>query len=126
VFPYAGSADGGQVNNWGRSYPQGGIYDPGAGAWEVLPDPASDENFEIAGVVGESGAAFVAPSGMVLDLLGVEWLTIPESPDSDLGLFNRTVVSTSRLRIHRHSLFKAEASTRPSALAESNRRGTLC
>ncbi|HEX5336326.1 MAG TPA: hypothetical protein VFW55_10615, partial [Propionicimonas sp.] len=28
VFTDTGSADGGEVNNWGRSYPMGGIYDP--------------------------------------------------------------------------------------------------
>jgi len=96
VFPYPGSSDGGQVNNWGRSYPYGGIYDPGSGEWEVLPDPATDENFEIAGVVGASGAAFIEPSGMVLDLESLEWIELPASPDSDLRLANRTVVTAGQ------------------------------
>ena len=38
VFPDVGSADGGGVGNWGRSYPMGAIYDPEAGTWEPLPE----------------------------------------------------------------------------------------
>jgi hypothetical protein len=26
--PRLGVLDGGEVNNWGRSYPEGGIFDP--------------------------------------------------------------------------------------------------
>lgn len=37
VLPDTGSADGGEVGNWGRSYPMGGIYDPASGDWSALP-----------------------------------------------------------------------------------------
>lgn len=37
VFPDLGGADGGEVGNWGRTYPFGGIYDPAAGTWADLP-----------------------------------------------------------------------------------------
>jgi len=39
VNPSVGTGDGGQVNNWGRSYPFGGMLDTVAGTWSPLPDP---------------------------------------------------------------------------------------
>ncbi|WP_426595202.1 hypothetical protein ACPPVS_06445 [Cellulomonas sp. McL0617] len=37
VFPDVGGADGGAVGNWGREYPDGGIFDPATGMWTNLP-----------------------------------------------------------------------------------------
>lgn len=39
VGPEPGSADGGEVNGWDRSYPQGGTLDPGTGEWAPLDVP---------------------------------------------------------------------------------------
>jgi hypothetical protein len=39
VNPDQGSADGGEINNWGSSYPAGGILDPATGTWSELPEP---------------------------------------------------------------------------------------
>ena len=39
VFPSTGSADGGEVNNWGRPFPFGGIFNPADSSWAPLPDP---------------------------------------------------------------------------------------
>ena len=35
--PSIGSADGGQINNWGRAFSFGGILDPASGAWSPFP-----------------------------------------------------------------------------------------
>jgi len=37
VFPDPGSADGGEIGNWGRAYAFGGVYDPATGDWADLP-----------------------------------------------------------------------------------------
>ena len=37
VNPATESFDGGEVGNWGRSYPAGGILDPDTGRWSALP-----------------------------------------------------------------------------------------
>jgi len=39
VAPDLDCVDGGEVNGYGRCVPQGGILDPGTGAWAKLPDP---------------------------------------------------------------------------------------
>lgn len=41
VWTSTDSADGGEVDNWGRSYPDGGILDPATGRWSTLPEPPS-------------------------------------------------------------------------------------
>jgi hypothetical protein len=38
VDPDPFAMDGGEVDNWGRSYPQGGTLDPATGTWGSLPD----------------------------------------------------------------------------------------
>jgi hypothetical protein len=37
VWPGTGSADGGDIGNWGRSYSEGGIFSPASGSWQSLP-----------------------------------------------------------------------------------------
>lgn len=96
VFPSAGEADGGQVNNWGRSYPHGGVYDPGTGVWEDLPEPARTEFFDVAGVVNDNGAVFNAAAGSILDLHGDTWVDLPPLPDAPLDVSGRTTVAMGR------------------------------
>jgi len=38
VWPSPQRQDGGEVDGWGRSYPEGGIYDPTTHSWHTLPD----------------------------------------------------------------------------------------
>lgn len=45
VWTSTDSADGGEVNNWGRSYPYGGILDPATGRWSDLPEPPSARGY---------------------------------------------------------------------------------
>jgi hypothetical protein len=83
VNPTLGSADGGEVNNWGRSVPNGGILDPTAGSWSGLPtQPAGDDQFS-AGVLTSTDAQYFGTSGWLLDLEAGRWLEIPRLPDDD-------------------------------------------
>ena len=54
INPMLGSADGGDTNNWGRTYPYGGILDPASGRWSALPDPPDGEEDFGSGVLTES------------------------------------------------------------------------
>ena len=63
VDPSLGGADGGQVNNYGRTIPFGGRLDPTTGAWTRLPDPPAQ---------GSGGWAVQAPGGPLLAAGG--WL----------------------------------------------------
>jgi hypothetical protein len=91
VFPYTGSADGGEVNNWGRSYPEGGIFDPSDSSWTALPDPPSATG--LAGVdlsgSGSDGSGLnvgnrVLVAGHLLDPATGGWLVVPEPPWASL------------------------------------------
>jgi hypothetical protein len=42
VDPEPFTLDGGEVDNWGRSYPMGGTLDPAIGEWGALPDALVD------------------------------------------------------------------------------------
>jgi hypothetical protein len=97
VNPRLDKADGGEVNNWGRSYPAGGVYDSTTDTWSPLPNPPSglDEGGE--GVIGRSHASFFDADGVVLDWVSGEWVTIPHLPDAtdrfETSPFNRTMVT---------------------------------
>lgn len=93
VFPRAGEADGGEVNNWGRSYPYGGIFDTETDTWFALPDPARDDGFSIAGVLGSDAAAYLDVHGAVLDMTRDSWITIPDLSPAQSETFNRTIVA---------------------------------
>jgi hypothetical protein len=90
-FPAAGSADGGEVNNWGRSYPYGGIYDTAADSWSTLPEPAGDPTFRIAGVLGH---AATGASGALLDAATMQWIDVPSRDPSDSNpVLSQTIVA---------------------------------
>ncbi len=93
VFPHSGEADGGQTNNWGRSYPHGGIYNTETDTWSTLPEPARDDGFPIAGVLGPDAAAYRNEHGAVLDTAHLSWITIPNLPTTGGEVFNRTIVA---------------------------------
>lgn len=90
VFPAPGSADGGEVNNWGRRYPYGGTYQVDTDSWTSFKETPQ----EIAGVVGEADAAYISVKGQVLDMTDQSWITIPEFPFFTEGeIYNQTVVT---------------------------------
>lgn len=56
-----GGADGGEVNNWGRMFPFGGVLDPATGTWsELAGTPELDG--ELAGIYA-SGSGWVVTGG---------------------------------------------------------------
>jgi len=77
LWPNTGSADGGQVNNWGRSLPFGGVYDPDSGSWTPLPDaPAGDGLAGFSAVVG----AHALVDGHLLEPSTGQWIAVPTMP----------------------------------------------
>ena len=93
VNPSLGSADGGEVNNWGRTYPYGGILDPDTGEWSALPDPPEVEG--VGGVLTPSSGHFADHHGWVLDTATDRWIWIPELDDRGY-VQSRTMVSAGR------------------------------
>jgi hypothetical protein len=78
VAPDWGILDGGEVNNWGRSYPEGGIFDPETRRWLRLPTaPPPHDGLWHGPAVG--GPEFlIGPEGYVLDPESVRWTRLPE------------------------------------------------
>jgi hypothetical protein len=92
VNPMLGGADGGEVNNWGRTYPYGGILDPASGRWSALPDPPDGEEDFGSGVLTEPGGHYFGYRGWILDTTTGTWLEIPDL-DGDELVTGRTVVA---------------------------------
>jgi hypothetical protein len=79
--PSVGSADGGDVNNWGRqSYPFGGVLDPEAAEWKPLPDPPG-EPADFSGYTAASGDMMLGYEGWILNYPDREWTFPPTPPD---------------------------------------------
>lgn len=78
-------ADGGETNNWGRTYHAGGTFDPATGEWQLLPDPPEGRGeFQSLYAAGDRYAT--AYSGWIYDALEERWfhLTRPDGgPDGD-------------------------------------------
>lgn len=80
VNPQLGWADGGEVNNWGRAYPYGGILDSATGGWSALPNAPSGQDEVSAGLLAGGRADYIGDHGWVLDLDAGEWRWIPPRP----------------------------------------------
>jgi hypothetical protein len=82
VNPTLGGTDGGEINNYGRTYPFGGVIDPASGRFTPLPKaPRAKPYDESAGVVTADGALYRGSEGLLLDALTDSWITIPSLPD---------------------------------------------
>ncbi len=92
VSPYRGGADGGEVNNWGRLVPNGGMLDLSTQTWSHLPGETSKDQWG-GGVVGRSGASFTGIQGDVLDMVSGEWFKIPDLPSGLGDGYAHTVVA---------------------------------
>ncbi|MEN9645519.1 MAG: hypothetical protein RL238_2188 [Actinomycetota bacterium] len=90
VSPFTGGVDGGEVNNWGRTVPNGGVVDIATGAYSALPQPEPDYGM---GVIGTSDAWVSNSSGSVLDLPSGRWLTVPTLPDGLDQQFGQSVTA---------------------------------
>jgi hypothetical protein len=89
VNPNLSSADGGEVNSWGRRYPFGGIFDTASATWSQLPEPpqadlpADGFGYDIsAGVLGSTDALIYGTEGWLLDLGSGSWIELPQLPGS--------------------------------------------
>jgi hypothetical protein len=79
-----GSADGGEVNGWGRSFPFGGMLDSSTGGWHDLPDPAvAPGPFRGLSATGDPWA--LSSAGLVLHVPSRTWQPVPAPPDSPDG-----------------------------------------
>lgn len=83
VFPQLGGADGGAVDNWGRTYPYGGIYDTTRRAWSDLPE--RDPAVLGVGAIGTADAGYTGWAGAVLDIDAATWIDVPPLPDERSG-----------------------------------------
>jgi hypothetical protein len=92
VFPEQGSYDGGEVDNWGRDYPAGGIYDPAAGKWSPLPGPGRPDSGGLSFTRTAVAGPLLLTDGRVLDPVARRWTAVPEPPDGNL--LGQTVVAS--------------------------------
>jgi hypothetical protein len=92
INPMLGGADGGEVNNWGRTYPYGGILDPLRGKWSQLPNPPDAGEGFASGVLTASGGTYFAYRGWILDASTKTWIEIPPLDGDELAT-GRTVVT---------------------------------
>ncbi len=92
VFPEEGSYDGGEVGNWGRDYPAGGIYDPRSGKWSSLPGPVRPESVGLSFPRTAAAGTLLLADGRVLDPAVRRWTAVPEPPDGNL--LGQTVVAS--------------------------------
>lgn len=83
VNPELGGADGGQVGNWGRRFPNGGVLDPVTGVWSALPNPPTGHDFG-GSAYSATGAVYSGTPGPVLDTATGAWHTIPRFPHGEI------------------------------------------
>jgi hypothetical protein len=79
VNPSTVTGDGGQINNWGRVYPAGGILSPGSWSWSALPDPPRGRG-EYQGLTIGGPEHVIAPDGWVLHVPTGRWTELTEPP----------------------------------------------
>jgi hypothetical protein len=75
VDPSLGGADGGEVGNYGRTIPFGGIIDPVAKTWSPLPNPPHE--FTGGWSVEAVGPALIAANGWIYNDSNKVWTEIP-------------------------------------------------
>ena len=79
------SADGGEVNGWGRAYPSGGMLDVAAERWEPLPNTPKAMG-ELTAVYADGPSAIVAGEGWVFEPASGKWTELtrpPGAPESE-------------------------------------------
>jgi hypothetical protein len=96
VLAALGSADGGEVGNWGRPYPNGGVLEVEAGRWGGLPDPPTGADEFSAGIVAGGQADYWGQHGWVLDAVAGEWAAVPPLEGDDRLVSGRSVAAAGR------------------------------
>lgn len=82
------TSDGGEMKNWGRDYPHGGVFDPAAGEWRALPpgrpptpDCAKEKQSWDANLGYQAAGPEIVVSGdLALDLSANSWHAVPCNP----------------------------------------------
>lgn len=74
-------ADGGETNNWGKTYNAGGTFDPATGEWGLLPDPPQGRG-EFEGISAAGDRYAIAYSGWVYDALHERWMELIRPEDA--------------------------------------------
>jgi hypothetical protein len=81
------------VNNWGHTYPYGGVLDSATGECSQLPEqPLPHEDFPGAGALTEDGGHYFAYRSWILDTTTKTWIGIPLL-ENDERLTAKTVVA---------------------------------
>ncbi|GAB3858711.1 hypothetical protein ACFPIJ_19620 [Dactylosporangium cerinum] len=79
VWTGTGHADGGQVGNWGRAYPEGGMLTVATGQWRPLPQPPRPAgSLPIDPALSTGGRVTVG--GHLLDPATGDWLRVSDPP----------------------------------------------
>jgi hypothetical protein len=94
LLPALGSADGGEVGNWGRSYPNGGILD--RDRWLPLPDPPEGQDEFSAGIVAGGRADFWGVTGWIFDAAAEDWNAVPPLHDDNDMVTGTSVAAAGR------------------------------
>ena len=92
VNPDLGGADGGEVNNWGRRYPNGGVFDTASAVWSELQAAPPRADYSV-GVIGSRDALIYGTKGWLLDLASGSWIELPQLPES--GAYTQRMVVTA-------------------------------
>jgi hypothetical protein len=86
VFAELGCADGGEVNNFGRCIPFGGIFDTASGSWQPLPPGAGEGprgGSRTAGAWSSEQVLVTGPREPMLDLRTDLWSILPPVGEGD-------------------------------------------
>ncbi len=84
VSAVAGSADGGETNNWGREIGYAGLLDAVSGTWSQLPERAERDALDGFMVPGDvSGERTIVSGAWVLDVPTLTWGRVPDLPADD-------------------------------------------
>jgi hypothetical protein len=76
--------DGGETNNWGRTYFAGGMLDPSTGEWSSLPE-VPDAPGPLTGIFASGERYASAGGGWVFDADGERWLELTRPPGAPDG-----------------------------------------
>jgi hypothetical protein len=85
VNPSIESGDGGETNNWGRTYYAGGILDPRRGQWSTLPDTPTTRG-DFTGIYAGGPRYATAGGGWAFDGETSRWLELSRptgAPESE-------------------------------------------
>ena len=91
--PLGGGANGGEVNNWGRTVPNGGSFSAADG-WMAFPSPVPDD---LMGVVSIDGSAVLGVQGHVLNAADGTYSAIPPLPDGLRDQFGQAIANGDRM-----------------------------